>query len=252
MILTRGLSSSFSSSFVQVGGVLASILSVAKVCAEWHLYTGFNYHITDIISEDRQVPPEIIPTLKAVLFFFLPHVLFRTTSTAVVLAFFKIYSLVPILLFLLLSGGIHGFLFKRYKSDPASNLVNFLLTLTFNLTAACNAPFIKFNRRLLKATMLASTLTLLPCLLLILLLPHLLSPSTLLCTWGLDHINLPTNVIPSCSPCFNVTANTTGVPQMIRKGDIRIPLVHCHQDDDGDNDEVKLFSFLAVKIRSAS
>ena len=199
MILTRGLSSSVSSRFIQIGGVLSSIFSVAKFCTEWHLYTGFNCYVKDKTS---QIPPQFIPTLKALLLFFLPHVLFRTTSTAVVLAFFKIYSLLPFILFLFLSIGITCYLSKSHKQDLHDTLIRLPISL---FTPAALRPFTKFNRRLLKSTMLASTLTILPCLLLLLLLPHLFHPSTLLCTWGLDHINLPTNKVPSCSSCLNAT-----------------------------------------------
>merc|ERR550534_260399 len=61
--------------------------------------------------------------------------------------------------------------------------------------------------------MLTSTLMILPCLVLIRLLP-LLDPETVVCTWGLNHLSLSSQP-PSCSPCFNSTnANsiTSGTP----------------------------------------
>ena len=71
------------------------------------------------------------------------------------------------------------------------------------------SPYRKFGRRQLKTTMLISTLLLLPCILLIRLLP-LLPTSTIHCTLGLSFINLKSDDIPSCSPCFNpATDNIT-------------------------------------------
>ena len=71
-------------------------------------------------------------------------------------------------------------------------------------------PYEKSGRIILKITMLISSLLLLPCIILIRLLP-LLPTSTIHCTLGLSHINLNSE-IPSCSPCFNpVTNNLTTV-----------------------------------------
>jgi len=58
--------------------------------------------------------------------------------------------------------------------------------------------------------MLASSLLLLPCLVLIRLIP-LLPPETVLCTLGLSHLDLG-QPVPQCSPCFNSTSVGAGSP----------------------------------------
>ena len=63
VILTTGLSKSFTKAFFQVGGIIASFASVSKFCAEWHIFTGYN------IYEEHKIPPEFSSTLKAMLFF---------------------------------------------------------------------------------------------------------------------------------------------------------------------------------------
>ena len=68
--------------FLQIAGILASLLSVSKTTAEGHLYTSFN---SAGANKDSQIPPNIIVTLKALLFF-APHVMFRTTASAIVAA----------------------------------------------------------------------------------------------------------------------------------------------------------------------
>merc|ERR550517_1894726 len=58
--------------------------------------------------------------------------------------------------------------------------------------------------------MLTSSLILIPSLIIIRILPFL-PPDIVLCTLGLSHLDLE-STIPSCSPCFNATAVSTGTP----------------------------------------
>lgn len=192
--LVIGLSSNSFSQFIQIGGILVSLFSVAKTCCEWHLK-----------ALDDNKDPEITTTIKALLFF-APHVVWRTTATAFVLAFLKFYSLIPLAVHIFVCIGITTFLHQR-QAD--SSFVSFALSLfTPSVADASN----KFNRSLLKATMLTSTLILLPSLIFIRLLPFL-PPDTVLCTLGLSHLDLGSNsTVPSCSPCFNTTAVSTGTP----------------------------------------
>ena len=97
VILTTGLSKSFTKAFFQVGGIIASFASVSKFCAEWHIFTGCNYG-----RKAEAIPPEFSPTLKAMLFF-APHVIFRTGSSAFVAAYLKLYALIPLAVFLITS-----------------------------------------------------------------------------------------------------------------------------------------------------
>ena len=193
--LVMGLSSdSTFSQLMQIGGILASLLSVAKTCCENHLKT---------LDEDKK-DPNFTTTMKALLFF-APHVLWRTTATAFVAAFLKFYSLVPLAVHLLVCSGITCFLHKSHDNDLDDSFYSFTLSL---FTPSVKGPKFKFDQSLLKATMLTSSLILLPCLIFIRLLPSL-SPETVLCTLGLSHLDLGSE-IPACSPCFNTTAVSTG------------------------------------------
>jgi len=196
--LVTGLSSSSTfSQFMQIGGILASFFSVAKTCCEHHLKW---------LDEDKK-DPNFTTTMKGLLFF-APHVLWRTTATAFVVAFLKFYSLVPLVVHILICSGITIFLHKSYGRQLEFSFASFALSLfTPSVFWAANH---KFDQSLLKATMLTSSLILLPSLIFIRLLPSL-PPDTVLCTLGLSHLDLG-STIPSCSPCFNATAVSTGAP----------------------------------------
>ena len=190
---------------MQISGVFASVLTVARACTDWHLYTNFKIYDH---NEYQQIRPRKLHTLKALLFF-APHIVVRTTATAMVAAFLKIYSIIPLTVFIILSIVITCAVHKsRKKEELDETYFAFPLSL---FAPSVSDPDSKFGWTLLKATMLASTLALLPSLILIRLLP-LLNPETISCTLGLAHLNYSIP-IPSCSPCFNPTAdNTTGVP----------------------------------------
>ena len=110
VILTTGLSKSFSKAFFQVGGIIASFASVSKFCAEWHIFTGYN--LTGYTREHK-IPPEFSSTLKAMLFF-APHVIFRTGSSAFVAAYLKLYALIPLAVFLITSISINCLVYKEF------------------------------------------------------------------------------------------------------------------------------------------
>ena len=196
-ILENGPSDDPFSLFMQIAGVFASAVTTAWACTEWRIFTNFYSYDP---KKDHQLPSKKLHNLKALLFF-APHVLFRTTSTAVVAAFLKIYSLIPLTVFAIISVVITCFLHKSRKKE---DLDSFPLSL---FAPSVSDPESKFGWSLLKATMLASTLTLLPCLILIWLLP-LLSPETTSCTLALSHLN-HSSPIPDCSPCFNLTATNS-------------------------------------------
>ena len=184
---------------MQIAGILTSLLSVAKTCCEWHLK----------YLDDHLKDPNLTTTMKALLFF-APHVLWRTTATAFVVAFLKFYSLIPLAIHLLVCSGITTFLHKSHDNDLGNSFLAFATSL---FTPSVALAILKFVQPLLKATMLTSTLILLPCLILIRLLPSL-PPDTVLCTLGLSHLDLG-STIPSCSPCFNATAVSTGDTMLI-------------------------------------
>ena len=184
MILTTGLSKSFRKAFFQVGGIIASFASVSKFCAEWHIFTGYNYDRSD--GSEHPIPPEFSSTLKAMLFF-APHVIFRTGSSAFVLAYLKLYAIIPLAVFLITSISINCLVYKELDWNLRIRLLLHLPLSIFTPTVF--EPEGKSQRRFLKATMLSSTVILLLCLILIRLLPFL-TEETLFCTLGLSHINL--------------------------------------------------------------
>ena len=122
-------------------------------------------------------------------------------------AYFRLYALTPLSIFIIISLRVGSY--AAVGEISCGGMMGTLLTLPLHIfTPAIIAPHEKYFRKLLKRTMLLSTLFLLPCLLLIRLLP-LLPSSTIHCTLGLSHININSEDIPACSPCFfNHTANS--------------------------------------------
>ena len=215
-ILENGPSDDPFSLFMQIAGVFASAVTTAWACTEWRIFTNFYSYDP---KKDHQLPSKKLHNLKALLFF-APHVLFRTTSTAVVAAFLKIYSLIPLTVFAIISVVITCFLHKSRKKE---DLDSFPLSL---FAPSVSDPESKFGWSLLKATMLASTITLLPCLILVRLL-QLLPSDIISCTLGLSHLN-HSFPIPSCSPCFNLTATNSTGDNTPPSNQSRHPV--CHDD----------------------
>ena len=172
------------------GAVWVSYMIVAKTCSEWHLR---------LRSEDLN----FTITMKA-LVFFAPHVLWRMTATAFIVAFFKFHSLIPLAIHLLVCIGVTCFLHRSHENDLENSFASFTFAL---FTPYVADPQTKFGQSLLKWTMLTSSLILLPCLILI----RLLSPETISCTLGLSHLN-HSFPIPSCSPCYNLTTTNNQRP----------------------------------------
>ena len=135
VILTTGLSKSLTKAFFQVGGIIASFASVSKFCAEWHIFTGYN---TGRSEYPNPIPPEFSSSLKAMLFF-APHVIFRTASSALVLAYLKLYALIPLAVFLITSISICCLVFKEYNSLPLSLLLVLSLIAGFS-KQRCSPP----------------------------------------------------------------------------------------------------------------
>ena len=199
VILEAGPSDDPFAFFIQIGGVLSSVVTTARACTEWHVFTNFNSYDR---NKNHEILSKNVHNMKALLFF-VPHVAFKATATAIVVAFLKIHSFFPLTFFLIISVVITCALEKsRKKTDETY----FLFPLSL-FAPSVSRPESKFGWTLMKSTMLASTLTLIPCLIFIRLLP-LLPPETISCTLGLSHLNhsLP---IPPCSPCFNLTMDNS-------------------------------------------
>ena len=198
VVLVKGLAGNTFSRFMQIAGILTSLLSVARTCSDWFIIHSYN-SIHKIYIE-----PGVWYSLKA-LAFFLPHVIFRTTSTAFIAAFLKWYALLPISVYLIVNMVITLVLKKKYDRGADNAFGDFAFSL---FTPAIPDSEIKHGRSQLKATMLSSTATLLPCLIFIQILP-LLPTEVVSCSLGLHHFDHSDN-IPSCSPCFNLTTTNTG------------------------------------------
>ena len=97
VVLVKGLAGNTFSRFMQIAGILTSLLSVARTCSDWFIIHSFNMY-NSIYKE--YIEPGVWYSLKA-LAFFLPHVIFRTTSTAFIAAFLKWYALLPISVYLI-------------------------------------------------------------------------------------------------------------------------------------------------------
>ena len=213
VILTTGLSKSSTKAFFQVGGIIASFASVSKFCAEWHIFTGYNMDT----GSEHPIPPEFSSTLKAMLFF-APHVIFRTASSAFVAAYLKLYALIPLAVFLITSISICCLVDKE---EDWNVRIGGLLYLPLSIfTPTVMSPYLKPDRRVLKATMLSSTVILLLCLILIRLLPFL-TEETLFCTLGLSHINLDTGNFS------DINLATSNISQINLGSDISSPNLTC-------------------------
>ena len=195
VVLVKGLAGNTFSRFMQIAGILASLFSVARTCSDDFIIHSFN-------DEERQIEPGLWYSIKA-LAFFLPHVIFRTTSTAFIAAFLKWYALIPLSGYLIVNMVITLVLKKKYDGDADDAYSAYAISL---FTPAADGSS-KHGRSQLKATMLSSTATLLPCLIFIQILP-LLPPEVVSCSLGLHHLDHSDN-IPSCSPCFNLTTTNT-------------------------------------------
>ena len=214
VVLVTGLSTNPLACTLQIAGIFASLISVAKTTGEFHVYTSFNLKNTDGLG---QIPPNIFLTLRIMLFF-APHVFFRTIAMTLIAVYLKWYSLIPLTVYLLINLIITFVVDKKYRGqqedtdDASQNMLtiqNYFLSL---FAPSVVATFTKLSRETLKYTMLSSTIILLPCLIFIRLLP-LFNPETTSCTLGLYHLNLLLPV-PECSACFNITTNVTGISQV--------------------------------------
>ena len=198
VVLVKGLASNTFSRFMQIAGILASLLSVAGTCCDWFIIGSFN-------DDKRQIEPGVWYSLKA-LAFFLPHVIFQTTSTAFTAAFLKWYSLIPLAGYLIVNMVITLVLKKKYDGDMEKAFFDYAFSL---LTPAIGGSTSKHGRSQLKATMLSSTATLLLCLIFIQIL-QLLPTEFVSCSLGLHHLHHSdldldhSDKIPSCSPCFDL------------------------------------------------
>ena len=114
ILLVLGPAEGFVDKIIQFLGLAASLLSVVKGIAEFHLYTSFN------VGEEKenQKPVNLFQLLKSSTFF-LPHTLFRSLSIAVIAAFIGYYAFIPFaVIFLLNAAPLILSLFKFFHWSP--------------------------------------------------------------------------------------------------------------------------------------
>ena len=200
ILCTRGPSSSQWARVSQYTGTLVSLLSATKGVAEWHLFSAYN-----VKFKYRKIRASLLTSLKSLLFF-LPHSLFKLASLSLCAAFLGYYFLLP--LTLIIGIQVVGAAVIYFREEDRNWRIVLAIPVSI-ISPTVDFPQNSTYRALLKLSLLSSPVILLPSLLITLLLPHLLSPSSLLCTPGLSHLHL-SSPPPACSPCFTPQATTPG------------------------------------------
>ena len=155
-------------------GIATSILSVTKGVAEWWVRTRKEKGISDAtLGQTLKMFP-----------FFLPHVLFRTSALAFTAAFLGYWTLVPLIITIITVW------ITSCVSLPDGNGNGDVFT-------CCTTVFAPFaflahapnHRAIMKRAIVTFTTSLMFCLTIIRLLPVFSSPSSLVSTYGLRHLN---------------------------------------------------------------
>ena len=197
ILLVLGPAESFVDKIIQFLGIAASLLSVVKGVAEFHLYTSINSEQ----EKEYQKPVNLFQLLKSSTFF-LPHTLFRSFSIAVIAAFIGYYAFIPFAAIFILNACITFCCASRSESYQIVSLV------TSFFTPSVLAPDESADRGLLKRSTLVSTIGLLTSLITIFFLPTIFTTeSALLAAPGLHHLNFSNSSSP-CNPVCNATLTT--------------------------------------------
>ena len=186
---------------IQCLGIAASLLSLVKGVAEFHLFTMFN-----MFKARKEV--NLVSLLKSSLFFF-PHILFRSFSISAIAAFTGFYALIPFSLILMINT-ILTFVYS-YDHHPRQ-----IISLFTSFLAPSVFPIFSSGRALLKRSALVNTSILLLSLTAIALHPSITTKSALLATPGLCHLNFNETLLPlsSCPADFEYSNFTTKGIQM--------------------------------------
>ena len=158
----------------QYVGIAASLLSITKGCGEWWVRSRRGI---------KDAP--LSKTIQASLFF-LPHVLFRTTSLAFIGAFLGYFALGPIALAIAIIIGISASVACR--GEDVSDTLPLTLAVTIFAPTLYNSSGTS-DRALMKRAITIFTLMLLLSLTLIRTLPIMIHPDTIVSTYGLRHLN---------------------------------------------------------------
>ena len=178
ILIARGPSKGNFNVFIQYLGVAASIASVTKGTAQWHLFNNLTK------EQLEKIPNKILELVKSFVFFF-PHILFRLSSLAFIFSFLRYYSLIPLAAFMFLNFLVYVCIIGNMTQGKYDLFASLPFT-TLAMTAAL--PRRKESRLWLKRSILLATVFGLLCLLVIRLLPLLVPHSSIKSTAGLTHL----------------------------------------------------------------
>ena len=141
--------------------------------------------------------PTFVETIKAALFF-TPHLIFRAVAMSMCAGFLGYYVICPTSIIVIIVLCNFLCLYKKAEEDSDDSLLlfTFFLTLPAPITAESGSYT---NRKLMKRTITTFTTILLTTLTIIRFLPIIISPDTLVATYGLRHLNF----LPPSAGAFN-------------------------------------------------
>ena len=168
---------------LQYLGIAASLISICKGTSDWWARTK---------AGDWEEEPAFVETLKAALFF-TPHLIFQAVAMSMSAAFLGYYVLCPATIIFIIVLCNFLSLYKEAKKDSDDVLeltISLILTLFSYSHTAC---------KLMKRTITTFTTILITTLTIIRFLPLIISPDTLVATYGLRHLNF----LPPSAGVFN-------------------------------------------------
>ena len=210
ILFVLGPAQNLTNFIIQCLGIAASLLSVVKGVAEYHLFTRFNE-----IKVFTEKEFNFILLIKSFLFH-LPHIVFRSFSISAIAAFAGYYALIPFSTMCIINTTLtFACSHRSSRRQIISLLTSFLAPSVFN-------PIASYDRALLKRSTLVNTLILLLSIITIAILPIITTESALLATPGLCHINFNQTVAHSNPACGKDTNTTLGENMTIFESNITI------------------------------
>jgi len=176
---------------MQIIGICASLVSLAKGCAETHLY----FSNADPTFNKTPVPQKFSPVIVAGIFFLI-HNTFRSSLFAITFYFLGYYSFIPIILIATIISLQTGHL---YFQTPLGQRHKLLLAHPLAVIAPCVLySHLPSNQTLLKRSILTCSVLLLVPLVFIRLLPVVMSPASIVVIPGLTHFHF-SSLTPPCA-----------------------------------------------------
>ena len=195
ILLVLGPAQNLINIIIQCLGIAASLLSLVKGVAEFHLFTTPNMYLSEL-------EVNYISLLKSSLFF-LPHIVFPSFSISTIAAFTGYYALIPFSIICIINSIL------TFACSARSSPRQIFSLFTSFLAPSVFLPEYSYDRALLKRSTLVNTFILLLSLTTILLLPVITTEAALLATPGLCHINFNQTVALSNPACGQDSTNLT-------------------------------------------